>query len=59
MLESVPETNQYWAMRVKVLAQGNNGNFRQGQTQDWLIKSQRHYRPSHTLLWIEINEYIM
>ena len=25
-LESVPENNQYWAMRVRFLAQGNNGN---------------------------------
>jgi len=26
MLESVPGTNQYQAMKVKVLAQGNNGS---------------------------------
>jgi len=26
MLESVPEINQYWAIKVKFLAQANNGS---------------------------------
>jgi len=26
VLESLPRTNQYWAIRVKFLAQGNNGS---------------------------------
>ena len=33
-LESVPGTNQYYAMRVKFLAQGNNGGLDGARTHD-------------------------
>jgi len=38
-LESVPKTNQYYTIRVKFLAQGNNEAFDGARTHDWQVSN--------------------